>query len=160
MSEGWTEQDMETRKVSKADAERASLLDLVKKENLPTIKKEAESGGPGFKPIDFQPIRSPGIYEAEFAVKEKDIIFHFFPHGYARAAHQNLATPPFKPGFLKVVKEQLALVFDAHRVDIQEDKDLGGISAKARGWGDSSYARDLCIKVCEAIHKKMGGEPG
>jgi hypothetical protein len=153
----WVEKDTETRKVSHADQERTRLLNMVKAEALPTVKKEEENGAPEFKPVEFQPVKSPGVYEAEFGVKNKDIVFHFWPYGHAQAFRDNKAAPKFKPEFRAKLKEVMGSVFEARRLDISDDKDVGAVSVKALGWGESQYARELSIDACTKLHLQLGG---
>ncbi len=156
----WIEKDIETRQVSKADVERSKLLEEVKRGSLPTIQKEADAGMRPFETMKFQPVKSPGIYEAEFGVKGKDLIFHFWPHDYHLIDSQSKPTPKFGPDFLAKLTRIMHETFDGRRVDIKDDKDMGALFVRATGWGESQFHRELAIKACEAMHSAMGGLQG
>jgi hypothetical protein len=156
----WIEQESRSNTLSVADQERARLLDMVKKETLPTIKREEEEGAPEFQPLDFTHIKSPGIFEGEFGAKNKDLLFHFWPYGHSQAHREGKRPPNFKPAFKPALKAAMCEVFEANRIEIEEDKDVGAIFVKAKGWGDHQYVRELSIKACEALHKAMGGTDG
>lgn len=155
----WLEKNTETNQVSEADAERAQLLNEVKKGTLPTIRKEEKEGFKPFEQLAFQPVKSPGIYEAEFGVKGEDLIFHFWPYGYHVADVQGKSTPRFPKGFLPKLSKVMKDTF-MQRVEISEDLDVGAIFVKANGWGEKQFHRELAIKACEAIHKAMDGAVG
>lgn len=154
----WIEKEQDSRHITAADTERSALLDKVKKESLPTVKKEAENGAPQFQPLELQHLRSPGIYEGEFGPKNEDLIFHFFPHGYTQAAHEGKRPPNFKPGFKEKLQVVMGETFGHQRVEIKEDKDVCAFFVKAKNWGQHQFMKELAIKACEALHKAMGGE--
>jgi len=153
----WLEKDVETNQVSEADAERSRLLNEVKKGSLPTIKREAGEGMKPFEQIAFQPVKSPGIYEAEFGVKGPDLLFHFWPHGYHLADAQGKSTPNFTQDFMPKLKKVMHETFEHNRVELKEDRDMGAIFVRASGWGDKQFHRELAVKACEAVHREMGG---
>ena len=70
----WTEHELATRKQLQVDPARARLLDEVKSGYLPVISKEADEGRKSFEPLQRTPVRSPGLFEAEFAKKGLDIL--------------------------------------------------------------------------------------
>ena len=146
--------------VGVASTEKSREYEDEKSVSLPVIEKEADSGFKPFDPIEFQPVRSPGIYEGEFAAKDNDIIFHFWPDGFHVAQRSGKAVPRFKKDF----EEKLSLTFKKHfgetRVDIQNDPDIGAWFIKANGWGKNEFLFELCVKACEALHAELGGEPG
>ena len=156
----WLEKNSETNEVGKTDAARSKILDETREENLPVIKKESDAGQKPFTPVQFQPVKSPGIYEAEFGVKGSDIIFHFWPSGYHAAEHRGAAAPKFQAGFETQLKLVMAGIFDTNRIKIDSDPDVGALFVRAIGWADNQFYRDLCIKACEQVHAAMGGEPG
>lgn len=153
----WLEKDQTTDQIAEADAERAKLLNEVKKGSLPTIRKESELGAPPFKELELQPVKSPGIYEAEFGVKDANVIFHFWPWGYHAADVAGRATPKFSKDFLPKLTRIMGETFDPKRVEIKEDPDVGAIFVKALSWGESQFHRELSVKACEALHKALGG---
>jgi hypothetical protein len=155
----WVEQDSD-RKVSTADSDRAALLDKVKLESHPIIKNEATNGAPDFKPLDFTPVRSPGIFEGEFGSKNFDLIFHFFPYGYGQAHRDGRAAPRFKPDFKSKLERVMGDTFGSTFTEAYDDKDVGALCVKICGWGQHQYMRELSIKACEALHKSLGGEEG
>jgi hypothetical protein len=156
----WIEKNSETNEVASPNDIRSKTLDHAREEGLPVITKEVEAGTKPFDPIQFQPVKSPGIYDAEFGVKGADVIFHFWPSGYHVAQRRGVVTPRFKQGFELALRRTMGDVFDTNRVFIDEDKDMGALFVKASGWGEAQFHRDLCIKACEKLHAAMGGEPG
>jgi hypothetical protein len=156
----WLEKNTETNEVAAPNAAREQILDEARAEGLPTIKKEADAGVKPFATVQLQPVKSPGIYEAEFGVKDADVIFHFWPSGYHAAERRGAAAPRFKDGFEAAVKKVMGDTFDPNRVAMDTDPDVGALFVRAKGWGEAQFHRDLCIKACEQIHAAMGGEPG
>jgi hypothetical protein len=156
----WLEKNSETNEVAAPTAARAMVLDEAREQGLPTIKKEADAGVKPFEQVQLQPVKSPGIYEAEFGVKGADVIFHFWPSGYHVAERRGVAAPKFKQGFEATLTKVMGDVFDAKRVVVEQDIDVGALFVRAKGWGDAQFHRDLCIKACEQLHAAMGGEPG
>ena len=156
----WLEKNSETNSVAVPNADRAQVLDKSRDEGLPVISKEVDQGQKPFATVQLQPVKSPGIYEAEFGVKNEDVIFHFWPSGYHAAERRNAAAPRFKAGFEDALKKVMGNVFDSKRVMIDHDPDVGAIFVRAKGWANAQFHRDLCIKACEELHAAMGGEPG
>jgi len=156
----WLEKEIETNKVGRTDAARTKVLDEERDAGLPTITKESDSGQKPFAQMQLQPVKSPGIYEAEFGVKNEDVIFHFWPSGYHVADRRGVAAPKFKPGFEAVLTKVMGDVFDPKRVVVENDIDVGALFVRAKGWGEAQFYRDLCIQACEKLHAAMGGEPG
>jgi hypothetical protein len=141
-------------------AQKEQEYDKAKAEGLPVVEKEAEGGVKPFDSVKFQPVRSPGIFEAEFGVKGKDLIFHFWPDGYHKSDRNEHTTPAFKRDFLQHLTKVMGDVFNKERILIEEDRDMGAFFIKAHGWGESDSFRELSIKACEKFHSAMGGEPG
>ena len=150
----WTEQLSTDSSIATVSLERAKLFDMAKDSSLPVIQRE---GDKPFDVIKFQPVRSPGIYEAEFGVRGEDLIFHFWPYGYRLAESSGKAVPHFKKPFTTVLDVEMKKSFGTNRVELVEDKDMGSWFVKAKGWGVNQFYRELAIKVCENIHKNMGG---
>jgi hypothetical protein len=152
----WTEKLSKDNSDLKVSADRAKELETTKAESV----KHLDSVAKPFEPIRLQPVRSPGLYEAEFGVKGDDIIFHFWPYGY-RAAERSGALPPkFKRNFAQVLKDSMDKSFGSNRVALSEDTDVGAWFVLAKGWGINQFNRDLAIKACEAVHKGLGGTEG
>jgi hypothetical protein len=154
----WFEMQEGSNNAANADKNRALVLDSVKEQVRGKIKEEKKAGSKQFKQVRFQPVRSPGIYEAEFGAKGKDLIFHFWPHGYHSADAQSLATPRFSKEFLPRLKTIMSETFGHNRVEIKQDPDVGAIFVKANNWGESQFCRELAIKACEAVHQANGGK--
>ncbi len=153
----WTEQETQSREKKSVTAERQQELDQAREQTLPTLKKEAESGAAPFKPLEFQPVRSPGLFEAEFAVKDEDLIFHFWPYGYRMAERSGQALPAFKRGFKDTLAKAMSEVFEEKRLMLSDDRDVGALAVCAQGYGLNQFNRDLSIKVCEKLHSMLGG---
>lgn len=123
----------------------------------PVLEREEQQGAKPIEPLEFQPVRSPGIYEAEFAKKNDDLIFHFWPYGYHTAERAGIATPRFIPEFDTGLRKSFSDVFGAHRIEVNRDEDVGAISIKAFGWGGNDSYRKLAIEACEKTHLALGG---
>lgn len=138
-----------------ASAIESYELDKVKKELAPIAEKEVNSGDKLLKPIDFQPVISPGHYEGEFAKKDADIIFHFWPHGYHEAENAGRYPPRFEKNFEAVLKASMEKTFGPGRFEMHNDSDMGAIFVKVFSFGLSEFYRELCIEVCELIHNGL-----
>ncbi len=143
--------------VEAASQKAADDYDGLKKELAPVMEKEAVIRQ-DLEPIHFQPVRSPGIYEAEFGQKREDILFHFWPYGYHAADNDKKVLPRFPNGFPSVLLRVMTEIFKEGRVEMSYDADMGSWFVKAKGWGSSMFARELSIKACEGVHKGMGGQ--
>lgn len=154
----WLEQENETRKQHEVSKDRAVVLDQARDETLPVIQKEAAQGEVPFDPLKFQPVRSPGNYEAEFAKRGEDVIFHFWPYGYHEADRRGIATPKFKPEFLLNLRVVMISAYGAQRVEVSEDRDMGAWFVKAHGWGAQQFWFDLACEACRKLHHSLGGE--
>ena len=155
----WLEKEIETNKISSTDADSTKVLNAERDAGLPTIVKESDSGQKPFTPVQLQPVKSPGIYEAEFGVKDSDVIFHFWPSGYHVAERRGVAAPKFLPGFEVALGKVMGDVFDPKRVVIEHDRDVGALFVRAIGWGEAQFHRNLCIQACEKLHAALGGLP-
>lgn len=152
----WTEKDAQSANgVHGAEGDRVNILNQTREEYLPLAEKEAASGAKAVEPIKFQPVMSPGNYEAEFAVKGEDVIFHFWPHGYHDAEKNGTVLPRFKRGFQNFLVSAMAKAFDPRRLQIEEDKDMGAIFVKAIGFAHNEFYRKLAIEACELLHKSF-----
>lgn len=139
------------------DAAKEQKLEEAKKD-LPIIQKEAASGLKPFELIKFQPVLSAGRFEAEFAVKGDDVIFHIWPHGYHEAERDKRHPPRFPKGFADLLVKTMGSAFDPMRIEIHEDRDIGAWFVKAIGYGSSTFYRELSIKAVTSLHKAMGGD--
>jgi hypothetical protein len=153
----WRERDIETGKEEVAGLDRTRELNKTREESLPAMLKEAEVGKKPFIPIHFQPVRSPGLYEAEFAKKGEDVIFHFWPYGYHEADRNNHAAPKFPAGFQMKLTECVGSVFGSHRVTVNHDIDMGAFFVCASGWASQQFWFDLAVKACQNLHTSLGG---
>lgn len=152
----WTEKDPKSSNgIHAADTARAQLLSKTKEEFFPIAVKEASGGDKGIAPVEFQPVKSPGTYEAEFAVKGDDVIFHFWPWGYHDAERRGETLPRFKRGFQNFLITAMSEAFDPKRLVVEDDKDMGAIFVKATGFGSNQFYRKLCIEACEKLHKSF-----
>lgn len=155
----WDARD-ESGAVQRLDGKKAADYEKAKAEGLPVVEKEAESGVRPFESVKFQPVISPGIYEAEFGVKGRDLIFHFWPDGYHKAERNSQRLPTFKKDFLLNLEQTMGDVFGSHRIQVQEDLDVGAIFVQAHGWGENDNVNKVAINACEKFHKAMGGLDG
>ena len=155
----WIEQEPKSRKKIDVTQERAQLLDKVKKEVLPPIAREAEQGDKRVEPLHFQPVKSPGLFEAEFGKVGTDIVFHFWPWGLHEADREGRPRPPFEKRFREELRAALLDTFEAKFVTIGEDRDMGAIFVKARTYGSKQFWFDLGRKAVTLLHGRLGGEP-
>lgn len=153
----WTEQDSKTKQTKSITDERQRLLDKVRNESLPLIQKEAQNEATKtFKPIEFQPVRSPEIYEGEFGVKGKDLLFHFWPYGTSINRNEQVG-PAFPRGFGLMLERAMNETFDKKFVVIHRDDDVGAWCVSITGFGEKQFFRNLAIQACEKLHKLLGG---
>jgi len=155
----WVEQEQQGRKKLTVTEERAALLDKVKAEALPPIRHEVANGDKPFEPIRFQPVRSPGLFEAEFAKKEDDVIFHFWPWGLHEAERSGKPRPPFSKNFRDVLQKAFKHSFGAD-AELSEDRDMGAWFVKVRGLGRKQFWHDLSVKAATLVHTELGGDKG
>jgi hypothetical protein len=154
----WLEQELKDRKQLPVSQERAKTLDTTKMEVHPIIVKEAAQGDKGFDAIRFQPVKSPGIFEAEFAKKDSDLIFHFWPWGLHEADRTGSPRPPFSPRFRYELQSIMESVFDKRFVKIDEDRDMGSMFVKVTAAGAKQFWHDLGVKAVTKLHHALGGE--
>jgi len=152
----WVEQSHKERKKLTVTTEREALLDEVKAGSLPIIRQEANAGDRPIKPVHFQEVRSPGIFEGEFGVKDGDLIFHFWPWGLHQADRDGKPRPPFPTGFGPVLRAVLTHHFGL--TEISEQRDLGSWYAKAAGVGRKQFWFDLAVKAVTDLHHQLGGK--
>ena len=126
-----------------------------KKESLsPLAAKEAQQDK-GIDPIEFQPVKSPGNYEAEFAKKDDDVIFHFWPWGFHDAQDKGTTPPRFKNGFETFLTQVMAEQYGAKRIQLEKDLDMGALFVRAMGASSNQFFREVAIKACELLHQKF-----
>lgn len=159
----WTQKDNESQSVGSVEGDRSREYDMVRQNNLPKLQKEADDGEVPVQPVEFQPVRSPGIYEGEFGVKMNDLLFHFWPSGYHDALKKQQVPPSFPS---RPVPFEIALsasftdVFGKNRVEVKHDGDMGAYFVKATGFGVNQFHREMAIRACEKLHAAMGGKQG
>ena len=153
----WKEQLASSRNIIQdVPEDRAKIYDNEKEKSIPVI---ARDGDKPFEQVNPQPVISPGIYEAEFFTKGKDVLFHFWPHGYHAAEEQDKIPPRFPRMFASVLKDTITTSLYPSHVEIHEDRDMGAWFVKAKDMAERPFAKDLAIKAMEEIHRGMGGEP-
>lgn len=155
----WTERETDSFKPLALTAERVKELEQSRAEGQPVVEKEAEKGQVPFDGIRFQPVKSPGLYEAEFAKKGKDIVFHFWPYGYHSAQRSNTASPRFPSAFAEKLAEAMKKEFGT-AVHVEFDRDITSYYVRVNGWGERQFYAELSIAVCEKLHLLLGGTPG
>lgn len=146
----WSERSSD----GKVSSKQSSDLDLVKESLAPFAEKEANAGVKGFDPIDFQEVLSPENYEAEFASKENDIIFHIWPWKLHEADKNGKVRPRFKKDFVQHLNFAFGRVF-FNRWSFEFDEDMGSYFVKATGFGTSQFARELALNAMEALYEEM-----
>lgn len=149
----WSERTSEGVVSEKASSE----LDTLKKELSPIVVKEADSGVKGFDQIDFQPVMSPSNYEAEFASKEDDLIFHIWPWKFHEADRAGKIRPRFVKHFDRLLDKAFSKVFFS-KWEYSFDEDMGSFFVKARGFGSGQFARENAIEALETLHSVMTNE--
>lgn len=155
----WVERNTENT-ASGVAAPKAAEFDEAKLQVMPVITKEAGRGEVPVQQVHFQPVKSPGIYEAEFANKDGTVIFHFWPYGYHQAERDGKPTPRFKPDFEKKLRAVMVPAFGERALSFEQDKDMGSWFVSAAGWGERQFYRDLAIKACRDLHYALGGTDG
>jgi len=153
----WLEKDQETKSIKGADMERTMELNKERESSFPVISKETQKGAPPFDPVSFMPVIGTDIYEAEFAVKGSDIIFHFWPYNYHSADAAGKAPPAFKSGFQAQLKKTFESLFGKNRVEIKDDRDMGAFFVRAIGWADNLAWKELSIRAFKGFFNDMGG---
>jgi hypothetical protein len=156
----WVERQSDTGMAMEVTPEKARVLDKARDEGLPVVEKEAARGQVPLDPIRFTPVRSPGIYEAEFARKDSDLVFHFWPYGYHEADRNSRPTPRFVPKFEHYMRilavAEFGLVGGGSPA-FHEDKDMGAWCMTVPGWGEKQFFHEVAVKFCEKLHHALGG---
>lgn len=154
----WHERDLKTGHQGAVGSERNQELEEAKGQSLPPLLKES-SGIRPFEQIRFQPVRAHGLFDAEFAVKAKDIIFHFWPYDYHKAqAEMWTKDPTFPKGFPDKLHESMKKSFAANRVETTYDQEMGAYFVKAIGYGEGMSPFVLATDVCRELYRLLGGE--
>lgn len=154
----WTEQHATTHSIATVDDERANVLNGVKATGLPVVEKEADTGAKPFKAIQLQPIKGVKTFEAEFGVKDEDLIFHVWPWGYHEAERNGTEPPKFRKDIKQLLTDSLGEVFGTNRISVSYDDDVGSWFIIAKGFSSNQFHRDLCIEAARSLHVAMGGE--
>lgn len=152
----WVEQEPKNRVKIAVTSERTALLDKVKAEALPKVQHEASTGDKFVKPVQFQPVHSPGIFEAEFALRDGDVIFHFWPWGLHEAERNGQPRPAFKDGFSAALRNVLATHFPLF--ELTEDRDMGAWFVKIPALGKKQFWHKLSVSMVTDLHFQLGGE--
>lgn len=155
----WTERETDSFKELPVTEERIKELEKSKAEGQPIVEQEAEKGQVPFNGIKFQPVKSPGLYEAEFAQKEKDVIFHFWPYGHHSAQRRNIASPRYPNHFAEKLTEVMTKEFGT-AARIEFDRELTSYFVRVKDLGEKQFFRELAIAACEKLHLALGGTPG
>lgn len=153
----WLEKDQQTKQIQGADSKRTAELNTEKATSLPVIFKETQAGAPPFDPMKFQPVIGTDIFEAEFAVKGPDLIFHFWPYNYHSTDAAGSSTPSFKKGFKEQLLRSFESIFGKNRIVIKDDSDMGALFVKAVGWADNQFYKEQAIRAFKHFYTDMGG---
>jgi hypothetical protein len=154
---GWTERETESRKEKEVSPQKAAELDAARDKDLPVIQKEA-AGAKLFDQIKFQPVRAYGYFDAEFAVKDGNIIFHFWPHGFHEAQQVGKRIPDFPVAFESKLNQAMSHAFTRNRVEVREDRDMGAYFVKATGYGSSISPFEMAVGACQRLYRSLSGE--
>lgn len=158
MSTKWHERDQKTGHQGIASEEKARELDAAKKEQLPSLATET-SGVRPFEQIRFQPVHAHGLFDAEFAVKGKDIIFHFWPYEFHKAQKEMWTRDPkFPKQFPDKLKEAMKKSFAPNRTEQTYDEEMSAYFVKAVGYGEAMSPFVLATDVCRELYRLLGGE--
>jgi hypothetical protein len=162
----WIEQEHSSRRQLPVTTSRAEELNNAKKATHHVIAGEADHGNKTVSPIRFQPVRSPGLFEAEFAQQDsltddkqisKDVIFHFWPWGLHVAEKEGKPRPAFKEGFRLRLQQVLCAGYRGP-IQIEDDRDMGAIFVRIRGAGGQQFWHPIAVKAVTALHQALGGE--
>lgn len=129
-------------------------LDTLKKELSPVVEKEASSGAKAFETINFTPVLSPNNYEAEFAIKEDDLIFHIWPWKYHETEERGVQTPRFRKDFEEKLNRSFGSVFFS-KWEYEFNEEMGSYFIRAPGSGSNMFAKENAIECLENLHKEM-----
>jgi hypothetical protein len=139
------------------DSESAAAYEQAKAEKLPVIEREATGVRP-FEQLKFQPVTAHGFFDAEFAEKGEDIVFHFWPYGFHKAQRSGSKSPAFPKDFQEKLRKAMRKSFADNRVVVDEDKDMGSFFVKAVGYTKALSPFKLATDVCKELYVLMGGE--
>jgi hypothetical protein len=153
----WVEQEADSRKKLSVTDARAKELDKSREAGVPVVAAEAKKTLP-FNSLRFQPVKSPGLYEAEFTQKGTELIFHFWPHGYHSAKRRDIAVPRFPKTFAEVLARIMLQEF-SKTAEVSFDKEMGSFFVKVPHVGEKMFCRELAIAACEKLHLALGGDP-
>jgi hypothetical protein len=153
----WLEQMKDAPQAVRPPPAREQELEKARDESLPVVNRQVGKGQLPVQPVRLQPVRSPGIYEGEFGVKDGDVLFHFWPYGYHEAERQRLAAPHFPARFEGSLLEVMNQEFGKNRVEILKDDDVGAYCVIARNWASQQMHFELSVRACEKLHKALGG---
>lgn len=162
----WIEQEHASRRHLQVTEERALELDKTKQESYPVIAGEVGRGIKPLKEVRFQPVQSPGIFEAEFAQRDsttddgkisRDVIFHFWPWGLHAADKREEIRPSFRRGFKEALQKVMTSEYQG-LVQIEDDRDMGAFFVRIRGAGGQQFWHQLAVKAVTTLHLSLGGE--
>ena len=153
----WVERQMDTGVATNVAADKAHMLDQAKAEGLPVVEKEAARGQMPIDPVRFTPVKSPGIYEAEFAKRDSDVIFHFWPYGFHQAHREGKRPPGFVRNMLVSSRQVMVEQFGESACEFHSDADMGALSVKVKGLGEKQFFHELSVKALEKLHYALGG---
>jgi hypothetical protein len=114
----------------------------------------------GFEKLSFQPVVSKGFYEAEFAVRGEDVIFHIWPYGYRKALDDRTPLPKFPKAFQNAMLKAFGEVFGSHRLFVDFDRDMGSFFVRADNFKAHPHHHELSVQACRKLHKALGGVEG
>lgn len=153
----WVEQELKSRKKLDVDEKRAAVLDATKAETLPGLAPEI-GHNKGIVPLKFQPVLSPQLFEAEFAVRDSDLVFHLWPWGYRSARRAGEPLPAFVRGFKSELAAAMIDVFGGAAVTVEEVREEGSFFVLVRGAGKNQFFNELAIRALTTLHKDLGGK--
>jgi hypothetical protein len=142
--------------VRETPAELAKVYDAEKETGIPVLRRDAVDKP--FEPISFQPVTSTNIYEAEFGVTGKDVVFHFWPYNFHLHESVNKIPPRFPKHFPAVLKKSMEDTMSPSTVQILDDREMGAWFVRVVNLAEKPFHRELSIKACEAVHSGMGGK--
>lgn len=156
----WQARDTDTQQRLDVSQSAAAEFDKAKSDVHHLIAKEADLGVKHFKQLKFQPVIGNGVFEAEFAEKDDDIIFHFWPYNYRLKQKEGKPQlPKFPANAETLLKRALTTSFAENRIELTFDTDMGSYFVKALGYAKSLNPRHLAIEACKKFYQLSGGTP-
>jgi len=135
--------------------DKALLDELDRDSKVVTDEEEFSTTAKIIEPIQFQPVKAPGHYEAETAVRGQDVIFHIWPWGYHQAVAEEARPPSFRPKFQDWISTAFLSEYPDANIFIDYDADMGSFFVKIHGVGVSQFWMKRAIQCLENLYNLL-----